>query len=136
MYTNKILVLPNRIVFLSKWTAINNSWILQRHTGQLNNHKINHLLNLQKQWLLHNRHRDTVNGIMVHSHCMGPGPGTEPGMMGLYIMLCTVHTTQGQGQGTGMGTGTNGLYTHFPIPGPVPGPLPIPCPVPSPVQCE
>ena len=41
--------------------------------------------------------RHMQNGtLMAHSHWMGPGPGPE--MMGLYIMLCTVHTTQGQRQ--------------------------------------
>ena len=59
---------------------------------------------------------------MAHSHCIGPETGPGPGMMGLYIMLCTVHTTLRQG--TGMGT--NGLHTHFPVS----------CPVPGPVQCE
>ena len=65
-------------------------------------------------------------GLMAHSHCTGPGMGT----MGLCILLCSVHTTQGQGQG--MGTGTIGFHTHFLIPGPVP----VPIPVPGPVQCE
>ena len=63
---------------------------------------------------------------MAHSHCTGPGtgmrPGTGLGTMGLCILLCTVHTTQGQG----MGMGTIGFHTHFPVPGPVPGA----------VQCE
>ena len=56
------------IAFLAKLPpTTNNSWILQRLIGQLNNHKINHLFNLQivkvnKQCLLHNRHREpTVN---------------------------------------------------------------------------
>ena len=64
--------------------------------------------------------------VMACSHCTGPGMvlGLGPGMMGLYIMLCTVHTTQGQGTGTG----TNGLRTHFPVP--------VPLLVPGPVQCE
>ena len=39
---------------------------------------------------------DEVQPLMAHAHCMGPGPR----MMGFYIMLCTVHTTQGQGHGT------------------------------------
>ena len=64
---------------------------------------------------------------MAHSHCTGTGPGTALGTMGLYIMLCTGHTTLRQGQGTG--TGTNGLHTHFPFPGPVPCPVPVPGPV-------
>ena len=52
-----------------------------------------------------------------------------PGMMGFYIMLCTVHTTVEQGQGT------IGLHTHFPVAGPIPAsvPAPIPTPVPVPV---
>ena len=37
--------------------------------------------------------------------------GTRMEMMGLYIMLCTVLTTQRQTQGTG--PGTNGFQTHF-----------------------
>ena len=69
---------------------------------------------------------------MAHSHCMGPSMGMGPGMMGLYIMLCTVHATLRQGQGMGTGMGTNWLHTHFPIPGPVPCLSPIP----GPVQCE
>ena len=60
--------------------------------------------------------------VMAHSHCMGPGTV----MIGLCILLCTVHTTQGQG--TGMGTIE--FHTHFPVPGPIPGPGPCP------VQCE
>ena len=64
--------------------------------------------------------------------CTGPGMGTEPGTMGLCILLYTVHTTQGQGQGMGMGT--IGFHTHFPVPGPSPGPVPVP--VPGPMQCE
>ena len=65
-------------------------------------------------------------------HCTGPGTGTGTGletglgMMGLRILLCTVHTTQGQGKGTG----TIGFHTHFPVLGP--GPVPIP----GPLQCE
>ena len=49
---------------------------------------------------------------MIHTHCTGPGQG--PGTMGFYIMLCTVHTTQGLGQGTIV------LYRACPGPGPVP----------------
>ena len=45
--------------------------------------------------------------IMAHSHCTGTGQGQGPGMMGLYIMLCTFHTTQGQGQGM------DGFQTNF-----------------------
>ena len=39
---------------------------------------------------------------MVHAHCTktGTGTGSGTGTMGFYIMLCTVHTTQGQGQRT------------------------------------
>ena len=62
----------------------------------------------------------------AHSHSTGPGRGTGPRMIGLYIMLCTVHTTPRQGQGQRTGTGTNGLHTHFSFPSPVP----------SPMQCE
>ena len=71
---------------------------------------------------------------MAHSHCMGPGTGTRLGTMALCILLCTVHTTQGQGQETEMGT--IGFHTHFPIPFPSPSPGPSPGPVPGPVQCE
>ena len=58
----------------------------------------------------------TPLGVMARSHCTGPGQGTGQGTMDFYIMLCTVHITQGQGQGPGMGT--NGLHTHS-SPGPV-----------------
>ena len=38
---------------------------------------------------------------MGQTHCTGPGEGqgqgTGLGTMGFYIMLCTVHTTQGKG---------------------------------------
>ena len=47
---------------------------------------------------------------MIHTHCTGPGQG--PGTMGFYNMLCTVHTTQGQG--------TIVLCRACPGPGPVP----------------
>ena len=61
---------------------------------------------------------------MAHSRCTGPGmgtvQGTGPGTMGLCILLCTVHTTQGPGTETV----TIGFHTHFPIPVPVPGPGP------------
>ena len=79
-------------------------------------------------------------GLMARSHCTGTGQGT----MDFYIMLCTVHITQGQGLGTGKGTGTNGLHTNSTL-GPVPGlalsnsfllytvPFPVPFPV---LQCE
>ena len=36
--------------------------------------------------------------LMAHSHCAGLGQGQGREMMGFSIMLCTVHTTQGQGQ--------------------------------------
>ena len=51
--------------------------------------------------------------LMVRSHCTGPGLG----MIVLYIMPLTVHTTRGQGQR--MGPGTSELHTHIPIPGSV-----------------
>ena len=101
---------------------------------------------------------------MAHSHCTGPGPGTAPGMMGLYIMLCTVHTTQGHGWGQGQGQGTDGFQTYFTTGTgtgqqvfyytlyhslccnvnstprtrscPVPGPCSVSGPYPGPVQCE
>ena len=42
---------------------------------------------------------------MALSHCTEPGQGTGMGtgqnMMNFYIMLCTVHITQGQRLGTG-----------------------------------
>ena len=61
---------------------------------------------------------------MGRSHCTGPGPGqgtgTGQGAMDFYIMLCTVHITQGRGPGMGTGMGTNRLHTHSP-PGPVLG---------------
>ena len=41
----------------------------------------------------------------------GTRTGTRMEMMDFCIMLCTVHTTQGQTQGTG--PGTNGFQTHF-----------------------
>ena len=50
-----------------------------------------------------------ILAVMARSHCPGPGPGT----MGLNIMLCTVHTTQGPGQGPGPGPGSDGFATHF-----------------------
>ena len=53
---------------------------------------------------------------MVCTHC------TVSGTMDLYIMLCSVHTTLGQGTGPE----TIWLHTHFP------GPLP--CPEPDPVR--
>ena len=63
------------------------------------------------------------SGLMARSHCtgrgQGTGTGTRQGTMDFYIMLCTVHITQGQEPGMGMGTGTNGLHTHSPL-GPVP----------------
>ena len=63
---------------------------------------------------------------------MGTGQGMVLGTMGLYIMLCTVHTTQGQGQGTG----TDGSKPISP-PGPVPGNRFLLYPVPFPMlQCE
>ena len=37
--------------------------------------------------------------LMAHSYCMGPEKGQGPGNDGFYIMLCIVHTIQGQGQG-------------------------------------
>ena len=57
--------------------------------------------------------------LMAHSHWTGPGQGPE--MMGLYIMLCTVYTTQGQGQEQIT------IIFYCAHPGP--------CPCPSPVQC-
>ena len=71
---------------------------------------------------------------MAHSHCTGPGPETGPGTMGLCILLCSVHTTQGHGQGQrqGIGTRTIGFHTHFPIPSLGPSYVPVP----GPVQCE
>ena len=48
---------------------------------------------------------------MTHSHCTGPGTGTELGMRGFYVMLCTVHTAPGLG--TGMEAGNDGFHTHF-----------------------
>ena len=72
---------------------------------------------------------------MALSHCTGPGTGTGermgPETMGLYIILCTVHTSLRQEQGTGQGMGTIGFHTHFPVPGPVPCPVPVL----GPVQC-
>ena len=58
---------------------------------------------------------------MTHSHCTGPtqGRGSGPGNDGLCIMLCTVHTTQGQEQEQE----TNVFYHTHPVPSP------------SPVQC-
>ena len=53
-------------------------------------------------------------------------------MIGLYVMLLTVHNTQEQGQG--IEPDTNGLHTHFPVP--IPDPSPGPFPVPVPAQCE
>ena len=38
-------------------------------------------------------------GVMAHTHCTGQGQGQGWETMGFYIMLCTVHTTQGLGQG-------------------------------------
>ena len=57
--------------------------------------------------------------IMVHTHCMGQGQGLE--MMGFYIMLCTTHTTQGQGQGTIV------FYSAHSGPCPCSGPGPKQC---------
>ena len=57
--------------------------------------------------------------LMAHSHWTGPGQGPE--MMGLYITLCTVHTTQGQELIT--------IIFYYAHPGP------CPCPSPGPVQC-
>ena len=71
----------------------------------------------------------TCISIMAHSLCTGPGLGTGLGVMGLCILLCTVHTTQGQGQE--MGTGTIGFHTHFAVP----GPGPVPCSVNEPLVC-
>ena len=96
------------------------------------------------------------------SHCTGLGPGMGQGTMGFYIMLCTIHTTQGQGWGPGMGLGSDGFQTHFttgsctghrfllfpvtlpvlqcvqytsfPILFPVPFPVPVPCSVNEPLQ--
>ena len=83
-------------------------------------------------------HFDTIwqvwYSLMAHSHCtglaLGPGQGTGLGTIALWILLCTVHTTQWQGQGKG--TRTIGFHTHFPIPGPGPGPIPVP----GPIQCK
>ena len=60
---------------------------------------------------------------MGQTHCTGPGAGqgqgTGLGTMGFYIMLCTVHTTQGKGWGLGI---IVSFCTH-PGPYPCPGPL-------------
>ena len=78
----------------------------------------------------------TFTQPMVHSDCTRPGldigTGPRPGMIGLYIMPLTVHSTQEQGQG--IGPDTNGLHTYFPVP--IPDPSPGPFPVPVPEQCE
>ena len=37
------------------------------------------------------------SAVMADAHCRGPGQGPVLGTMGFCIMLCTVHTTQGQG---------------------------------------
>ena len=36
------------------------------------------------------------SAFMAPSHCTGPGTGMGPGKMSFYIMLRTVHTTEGQ----------------------------------------
>ena len=36
------------------------------------------------------------SAVMAHPNCRGPGQGPVLGTMGFCIMLCTVHTTQGQ----------------------------------------
>ena len=58
---------------------------------------------------------------MVHSHCTRPGTGMGtglrlgPGMMGLYITLCTRHTTlTGTGTGTGNEKGYQWVAFRFP----------------------
>ena len=55
--------------------------------------------------------------LMAHTYCTGPG--SRPGMMGFYITICTIHTTQGQG--------TIVFYCAHPSSSP--------CSRPSPVQC-
>ena len=64
---------------------------------------------------------------MAHTHCtrpepgLGQGPGLGPGTMDFYIMLNTVHTTQGQGT----------IVFYFACPGPCPchahGRSPVQC---------
>ena len=49
-----------------------------------------------------------LNVLMACSHYTGPERGQGPGTTGLYITLCTVHTTQLQGMG--QGPLTTGLY--------------------------
>ena len=59
---------------------------------------------------------------MAHSHCTRPGTGMGtglrlgPGMMGLYITLCTGHTTL---TGTRTGTGNEKGYQWVAFPFPV-----------------
>ena len=62
-----------------------------------------------------------VKDVMSHTHCTGPGQG--PGSDGFYMMLCAVHTTQGQGQKHG----TIVFYCVHPVPGPRPCPGPAQC---------
>ena len=65
--------------------------------------------------------------ITAQTHCTGAGAeagqghGMGLGTMGLYITLCTVHTTQGQ--------------AHRTIVSYCASPVPCPCPSPGPVQC-
>ena len=56
---------------------------------------------------------------MAHTHCTGPGQDRDRETMGFNIMLCTVHTTQGQGQVHG----TIVVYCAYPVPCPCPGPV-------------
>ena len=67
-------------------------------------------------------------GLMAQTHCTGPGQeqgqGMKLGTMGFYIsILCTVHTTQGQGQIQG----TIVFYCSHPIPCPSHCPGPVQC---------
>ena len=52
---------------------------------------------------------------MARSHCTEPGTGMGmgPGKMDFYVMLYTIHTTQGQEQGRGTGLGMDGFQIHF-----------------------
>ena len=71
-------------------------------------------MSVRPLWLVHNardRERDR-----------------ERKMMGFYITLCTVHTTQEQGQGT--------IFFYCVHPGPCPFPFPVPCSVYKPLGSE
>ena len=63
---------------------------------------------LPAAWLVNSA---ASSGLMACLHCPGPGPGQGQGpglgMMGLNIMLCTVHTAPGPG------LGSIGFATHF-----------------------